>query len=90
MVIIAAQHHVQPTCQWVRWLRHPATGPPLIDTVNAVGHEVAPRASVDLPKFEPVVGTLFLALEATGVEVKGRVRQNIRSALLQELLIEGR
>jgi N-acetylglucosamine kinase-like BadF-type ATPase len=67
-----------------------AKGPLLIDTVTAVLHEVAPRASVVLPKFEPVVGALFLALEAAGVEVNGMVRENIETTLPQELRIEGR
>jgi len=65
-----------------------AKGPLLIDTVKGVVHEVAPRASIVLPKFEPVVGALFLALEATGVEVREMVRENVETTLPQELVIE--
>ncbi len=67
-----------------------AKGPLLIDTVKGVVHEVAPRASIVLPKFEPVVGALFLALETAGVEVTGTVGENIRTTLPQELVIERR
>jgi N-acetylglucosamine kinase-like BadF-type ATPase len=66
-----------------------AKGPLLIDTVTAVVHEVAPRGSLVVPKFEPVVGALFLALEAAGVEVEGMVRKNLEMSLPQELLING-
>jgi len=67
-----------------------AKGPLLIDTIKGVIHEVAPLASIVLPKLEPVVGALFQALEAAGVEVKGMVRENIRTTLSQELVIERR
>jgi N-acetylglucosamine kinase-like BadF-type ATPase len=67
-----------------------ARGPLLIDTVQAAVHEVAPRACVVLPKFEPVVGALFLALETAGVELKGSVTENIRTTLPQEVVIERR
>ncbi len=67
-----------------------AKGPLLIDTVKGIVHEVAPRASIVLPEFEPVVGALFLALEAAGVEIKGMVRGNVETTLPQELVIERR
>jgi N-acetylglucosamine kinase-like BadF-type ATPase len=67
-----------------------AKGSLLIDTVKAVLHDAAPRADIVLPKVEPVVGALLLALEAAGVEVDGRIQQNIRATLPQGLLIEGR
>ena len=67
-----------------------ARGPLLIDTVQAAVHEVAPRAAIVLPKFEPVVGALFLALETVGVGVTGSVTENIRTTLPQELVIERR
>jgi len=67
-----------------------AKGPLLIDAVKEVIHEVAPRASIVLPKFEPVVGALLLALEAIGVKVQGMVTENIRTTLPQELVIERR
>jgi len=67
-----------------------AKGPLLIDTIRGGIHELAPRASIVLPKFEPVVGALFLALEAVGVEIKGMVRKNIRTTLPPELIIERR
>jgi N-acetylglucosamine kinase-like BadF-type ATPase len=67
-----------------------ARGPLLFDTIRQVIHEVAPRASIVLPEFEPVVGAFFLALEAEGVEVKGTVKENVRATLPRELVIEGR
>lgn len=67
-----------------------AKGPFLIDTIKGVVHQVAPRATIVLPKFEPVVGALFLGLEAAAVEVEGMVRENIRATLPQELVIERR
>lgn len=67
-----------------------AKGPLLIDTIKQVVHEVAPRASIVLPKFEPVIGALLLALEATGVEVTGMVGEKIGTTLPQELFIEKR
>jgi N-acetylglucosamine kinase-like BadF-type ATPase len=67
-----------------------AKGSLLTDTVKTVVHEVAPRAAIVLPKFEPVVGALLLALEAKGAEVDLRMQENIRATLPQELLIEGR
>ncbi len=67
-----------------------AKAPLLIDTITGVIHEVAPRASIVLPDFEPVVGALFLALEAAGVQVGGMVVENIRTTLPQELVIERR
>jgi len=67
-----------------------AKGPLLIDTVKAVIHEVAPRAVIVLPRVEPVVGALLLALEAIGVQVDGAVRRNIQTSLPPLLLIERR
>ncbi len=67
-----------------------AKGPLLIDTVQAVILEVAPRASIVLPKFEPVVGALLLALEVAGVEVARTVRENVEMTLPRELLIAAR
>ena len=67
-----------------------AKGTLLIDSVRAVIQEVAPRASIVLPKFEPVVGALLLALEAAGVQVAGRVREKVEATLPGELVIAGR
>lgn len=65
-----------------------AKGPLLIDTIKQVIHEVAPQASIVLPKFEPAVGALLLALEAIAVEVQGVVGEKIRTTLPQELIID--
>lgn len=67
-----------------------AKGTLLIDTVEAVIHQVAPRATIVLPKVEPVVGALLLALEAIGVGVDAAIQRNIKATLPAELLIEGR
>lgn len=60
-------------------------GPLLVDTVTQVVHKVAPRAVIVLPEFEPVVGAVFLALEALGVEVGDAIYHNVRSSLPEEL-----
>jgi len=60
-------------------------GPLLVDTVTRLVHEVAPRASIALPEFEPVVGAVFLALESLGLEVSEAVYGNIRATLPDEL-----
>lgn len=62
-----------------------AKGPLLVDTVRQVVHEVAPWAVIVLPKYEPVVGALFLALEAVGAQIDGAVLDNIRATLPGEL-----
>ncbi|MBM4466987.1 MAG: ATPase [Chloroflexi bacterium] len=56
-------------------------GPLLVDTVTQVVHRVAPRATIVLPEFEPVVGAVFLALESLGVEVSQAVYANVRASL---------
>ena len=60
-------------------------GPLLVDTVTQVVHRIAPRASIVLPEFEPVVGAVFLALESLGVEVSKAVHANVRASLPEEL-----
>jgi len=42
-------------------------GPLLLDLVRARVHEVAPRACISRPKFEPVVGAAIMALEMLGL-----------------------
>jgi len=42
-------------------------GPLLLDVVRARIHQVAPRACISRPKFEPVVGAAILALELLGL-----------------------
>lgn len=42
-------------------------GPLLLDIVRARVHEVAPRACISRPKFEPVVGAAIMALEMIGL-----------------------
>ncbi len=64
-----------------------AQGRLLIDTVEEVVHEWAPRASLVLPQLEPVVGALFMALEAAGVQLNEETRECIRSTLPEPLLI---
>jgi len=67
-----------------------ARGTLLIDTVRGVIQEVAPRASVVLPKFEPVVGALLLGLEAADVQVAGPVQEKVEATLPRDLVIAGR
>jgi len=60
-------------------------GPLLVDTVTQVVHRVAPRATIVLPEFEPVVGAVFLALEALGREVNEAVCASVRASLPDKL-----
>jgi N-acetylglucosamine kinase-like BadF-type ATPase len=60
-------------------------GPLLVDTVTQVVHRVAPRATIVLPEFEPVVGAVFLALESLGVEVNDAIYAKVRTSLPDEL-----
>jgi N-acetylglucosamine kinase-like BadF-type ATPase len=64
--------------------------PLLIDTIKVMVYQAAPRASIVLPRFEPVVGALLLSLEAAGIEVEGVVRKNFQASLPQDLVIETR
>lgn len=63
-------------------------GPLLVDTVTQVVHRVAPRATIVLPEFEPVVGAILLALENLGVEVNEDIYANVRASLPDELRSE--
>jgi N-acetylglucosamine kinase-like BadF-type ATPase len=60
-------------------------GPLLVDTVSQVVCRVAPRATIVLPEFEPVVGAVLLALEGLGLEVNEAVYANVRASLPDEL-----
>jgi len=60
-------------------------GPLLVDTVTQVVYEAAPRATIVLPEFEPVVGAVFLALDNLGVEVNEPTYANVRASLPDEL-----
>ena len=60
-------------------------GPLLVDTITQIVHRTAPKATIVLPEFEPVVGAVFLALENLGVEVSEAVYTNARTSLLDEL-----
>jgi len=57
----------------------------LIDTVTSAVHGTAPRATIVLPTFEPVVGAVLLALERLGAEVDEAVYDNLRGTLPEEL-----
>ncbi len=65
-------------------------GPLLVDTVRQVVHRVAPEARIVLPRYEPVVGALFLALEAAGTQIDERVLRNIEASIPAELLMGSR
>ena len=44
-------------------------GPLLIDTITQEVHQVAPRAHIVRPHFEPAIGSVLLAYDALGIEV---------------------
>jgi N-acetylglucosamine kinase-like BadF-type ATPase len=56
-------------------------GPLLLDTVTQVVHQLAPRATILLPEFEPVAGAVFLALESMGIEVGETTYARLRASL---------
>jgi len=60
-------------------------GPLLVDTITQIVHRVAPRATIVIPQFEPVVGAVFMALENLGVEVNETIYANVRGSLPDEL-----
>jgi len=60
-------------------------GPLMLDTVRGIVRQVAPRAQVITPKYEPVVGALILALEAAGIPFEGPVSQNLDRSVPAEL-----
>jgi len=60
-------------------------GPLLVDTITQVVHRIAPRATIVLPEFEPVVGAFFLAVEGLGAEVNEAAYANVRASLPDEL-----
>jgi N-acetylglucosamine kinase-like BadF-type ATPase len=53
----------------------------LIDTIDQVVHERAPRARVVRLKHEPVVGAALLALESLGVVVNEELFQRLEETL---------
>ncbi len=63
-------------------------GPLLVDTITQAVHRVAPRATIVLPEFEPVVGAVLRALENLGAEVNEAVYANMRASLPGELRLK--
>jgi len=63
-------------------------GPLLVDTITQAVHRVAPRATIVLPEFEPVVGAVLRALENLGAEVNEAVSANMRASLPGELRLK--
>jgi N-acetylglucosamine kinase-like BadF-type ATPase len=57
----------------------------LIDTASQVIHQVAPRAQIVRPRFEPVVGALLLALESADLPVTPRLIGRLISNLPDSL-----
>ena len=57
----------------------------LFDTIRETVRPVNPRAAITLPRFEPVVGALFAALEDAGVMVDANVLSNVERTLPSEL-----
>lgn len=60
-------------------------GPLLIETVKETIRPVAAKAEVITPKYEPVVGSLLLALEEAGIEVNGTVEARLDASVPKEL-----
>jgi len=60
-------------------------GPLMLDVVKDVVRQVAPKAKVITPRYEPVVGALMLALEAAGVGIEGEVERRLDASVPDEL-----
>lgn len=61
----------------------------LIDAASQVIHQVAPRAQIVRPHFEPVVGALLLALEAAGLPIVSQLIECLTSSLPESLAARG-
>jgi N-acetylglucosamine kinase-like BadF-type ATPase len=59
----------------------------LIDTASQLIHQVAPRARVVRPRFEPVAGALLLALEEAGLKVTPQRLARLSASLPEMLLL---
>jgi len=55
-------------------------GPLLIDTITQVAHRTAPRANIVRARFEPVVGSVLLAFDASGIEVSKAMYDNLAAS----------
>lgn len=62
----------------------------LLDTVTELVHEIAPRARIVRPRYEPVVGAALLALEAIGINIDEQHYQRLESTLPAKLIIGSR
>jgi N-acetylglucosamine kinase-like BadF-type ATPase len=60
----------------------------LVDTATRVIHGVAPRAQILRPRFEPVVGALFLALESAGLPLTQERLDRLAASLPESLVAE--
>jgi N-acetylglucosamine kinase-like BadF-type ATPase len=60
-------------------------GPLMLDVANSVVHQVAPRAQVITPRYEPVVGAVILALEGAGIPFEGPVAESVGRSVPEEL-----
>jgi len=58
----------------------------LIDSASQVIHQVAPRAQIVRPRFEPAVGALLLALESAGLPVTPQRLARLSSSLPEALV----
>lgn len=57
----------------------------MMDTVRNTVLQVAPRAHVITPRYEPVVGALMLAFEAVGIQIEGELERRLDSSVPDEL-----
>ena len=60
-------------------------GPLMMDTIASIIRPVAPKAKIITPRYEPVVGSLMLALESMGVPIEGEVERSLDASMPDEL-----
>lgn len=60
-------------------------GPLLLDVITAKVHEVAPRARIVIPEFEPVIGAWLIALESVVGTASPEVYDRLRETMPPEL-----
>jgi len=62
-----------------------SVGPLLKDVITATIHRQTPHAKLVIPTYEPVVGTIMLALEALNIQIVSEVHSNLDNTLPTDL-----
>lgn len=63
-----------------------AKSPLLLETITRIVRDEAPRATIVIPRYEPVVGAFLLGLDSLGVTVNDVVYRNLEATQPAELM----